>query len=70
MSMPSPEPDFSAYVDQTAALMGLSLPPESRVAVIRNVTMIYGVAQPVIAFELSPADDLSPVFSPDFPSHD
>jgi hypothetical protein len=69
-SMSTPEPNFSAYVDQTAALMGLSLSPESRTAVIRNITLLHSVAQPVMTVTLSPADDPSPVFSPDCPSHD
>ncbi len=56
------------YVDCSAALMGLSLSPESRAAVIRNVATLAAIAQPVLEFELTPVDEIAPVFIPTSPN--
>jgi hypothetical protein len=55
---PSPSPMFKteAYVDQTAALLGLTIPPELRSSVVENFDRIVAIARPVLDFELP--DDL------------
>ena len=52
------------YVDNSAQLMGLSLSPDSRAAVIRNAATLAAIAQPVLEFELTPVDEIAPVFTP------
>jgi hypothetical protein len=71
---PSPEPnsapsspppiDISVYVDQTAALMGLHLTPESRQGVIDNLERIRIIAQQVNDFPLPVALEAAPEFKP------
>jgi hypothetical protein len=48
----SPPFDAATYVDQTAALVGLTLPPPLRAGVIANFEHLYAIAQPVVEFTL------------------
>lgn len=50
--------DVQTYIDQTAALLGLYVPPEIRPSVVENFERIRAIAQPVLDFELP--DDLTP----------
>lgn len=50
--------DSPAYVEQTAALLGLKIPPEIRSSVVEQFDRIVAIAQPVLDFELP--DDLEP----------
>lgn len=50
--------DSPAYVEQTAALLGLEIPPEIRSSVVEQFDRIVAIAQPVLDFELP--DDLEP----------
>ncbi|MEO1095299.1 MAG: DUF4089 domain-containing protein [Cyanobacteria bacterium J06638_28] len=47
-----------AYVEQTAALLGLEIPPEIRSSVVEHFDRIVAIAQPVLDFELP--DNLEP----------
>lgn len=49
-----------AYVKQTAALLGLTLPPEMLPSVVENFEQVMAIAQPVLAFDLP--DDIEPAF--------
>jgi hypothetical protein len=54
----------AAYVDQAAPLMGLTLTPEQRDGVIRNLAVTLTVAQLVMEFPLPDDVDAAPVFHP------
>lgn len=59
--------DLSAivsYVDHAAPLVGLTLTPEQREGVIRNVATTFTVARLVMEFPLSDDVDAGPVFQP------
>ncbi|MEM0978912.1 MAG: DUF4089 domain-containing protein [Cyanobacteria bacterium P01_H01_bin.58] len=45
-----------AYVEQTAALLGLEIPSEIRSSVVEHFDRIVAIAQPILDFELP--DDL------------
>jgi hypothetical protein len=55
---------IAAYVDHAAPLMGLSLTPEQREGVIRNLAVTFTVAQLVMDFPLPDDVDAAPVFHP------
>lgn len=63
---PSPAPDLAAYVAATAALEGLTIPPDLQPAVTEQFRRIWAMAQPVLDFPLD--DDLAPapIFQADF----
>ena len=48
--------DITAYVEQTAKLLGLSIPPEQMPNVVENFARVQAIAQPVLEFPLP--DDL------------
>lgn len=58
-------PDLDRYIDTSAAMLGLTLTPESHTAVLRNLTSIHGIAQAVLSMDLPPSQELAPTFSPD-----
>ena len=62
--MPEETVDIALLVDQTAALIGLPLPPEYRSGVIENMERIAAVAQLVTEFPLPEAVEPSPIFEP------
>lgn len=59
-----PPPDYTAYVEQTAELLGLNLRDEYREGVIENFAQISAIAQPVMEFPLPPDTEIAPVFKP------
>lgn len=54
----------AAYVDHAAPLMGLTLTPEQREGVIRNLLTTFAVARLVMEFPLGDDVDAAPVFEP------
>lgn len=56
--------NVEAYVDQTAALLGLRIPPEIRASVIENFEQIVAIAQPVLDFEMPDSLEPAPTFEP------
>ncbi len=61
---PTQPEDLAAYVDQTARLLGLEIPPERRSSVVAHFEHVWQVAQPVLAFELPDDLESAPVFEP------
>jgi hypothetical protein len=56
--------DASVYVDQTAALLGLSIPAELHPGVTANFEHIRKIAQPVIEFSLAETIESATTFDP------
>jgi len=56
--------DHGSYIDSTAALLGLPIPPEYRDGVLRYFGIAAGMAALVMAHPLTPADEPAPVFEP------
>ncbi len=52
------------FVDQTALMVGLPIPPENRQAVIDNFERIAAIAQLVLDFPLHEDIEIAPVFQP------
>ncbi|MDJ0707484.1 MAG: DUF4089 domain-containing protein [Leptolyngbyaceae cyanobacterium MO_188.B28] len=57
---------FSAevYVQQTAQLLNLSIPPEQMAGVVENFERIQAIAQPVLEFPLPDTLEAAPRFEP------
>jgi len=53
---------IEAYVDHAASLVGLTLTPEQRDGVVRNLATTFAVAQLVLDFPLPDDVDAAPVF--------
>ena len=53
---------IEAYVDHVAPLMGLTLTPEQRDGVVKNLATTFAVAQLVLEFPLPDDVDAAPVF--------
>ncbi|MDX2097977.1 MAG: DUF4089 domain-containing protein [Leptolyngbyaceae cyanobacterium bins.59] len=62
--MTNPSPEVTAYVDQAAILMDLSLHPEHRPGVITNFERIQTIAALVNDFPLPDDLEPAPVFEP------
>ncbi|MEL6382909.1 MAG: DUF4089 domain-containing protein [Cyanobacteria bacterium J06626_18] len=56
--------DLETYVDQTASLLGLTIPPEIRPSVLENFERVIAIAQPVLDFELPDSLESAPTFEP------
>jgi hypothetical protein len=56
--------DWAAYVDSTAAAIGLAIDPAYRAGVIANLERIAQVAQVVNAIELADTDEAAGVYRP------
>lgn len=56
--------DWAAYVDATAASIGLAIDPASREAVTSNLERMAQVAQLVNALHLCDTDEAAGVFTP------
>ena len=56
--------DAATYVDQAAALVGLSLPASLRAGVIANFEHIQQIAQPVMEFSLPITVESAATFEP------
>jgi hypothetical protein len=55
---------IAAYVDQAAALLGLTLAPEHRPGVVASLTLLGEIAGPLLDFPLPETLDAAPVFEP------
>ena len=57
---------FSAevYVQQTAQLLNLSIPPDQIASVVENFERIQAIAQPVLEFSLPDHLEAAPRFEP------
>ena len=56
--------DAATYVQQTAQLLNLSIPPEHMASVVENFERIQAVAQPVLDFPLPDTLEAAPRFEP------
>ncbi|ESA35595.1 hypothetical protein N836_11390 [Leptolyngbya sp. Heron Island J] len=61
---PISSPDISAYVQHTALLLGLSIPPEQMASVVENFKQVQAIAQPVLEFPLPDDLEAAPRFEP------
>jgi hypothetical protein len=60
----SPPPGvWEAYVDRTAAALGLPLAAAHRPGVVQNLTRSATIAEPLLAFSLPPEVEPAPVFT-------
>jgi hypothetical protein len=51
-------------VEQTADLLGLTLPDEYKDSVVENFSQLSAIAQQVMEFPLPPHTEIAPVFKP------
>lgn len=56
--------DAAAYVQQSAQLLNLSIPPEQMASVVENFERIQAIAQPVLDFPLPDSLEAAPRFEP------
>jgi hypothetical protein len=56
--------DPERFVDEAAAAVGLSIPPDDRTAVVENFVRIAAMAQFVMAFPVADDIDSATVFRP------
>jgi hypothetical protein len=56
--------DPERFVDEAAAAIGLSIPPDDRAAVVENFVRIAAMAQFVMAFPVADDIDSATVFRP------
>jgi hypothetical protein len=64
LTAPAATAAWDAYVDQTAAALGLHLDPAHRPGVIMTLQRTAAVAAPLLAFALPDEAELAPVFEP------
>ena len=63
---PTPEPppfDAAAYLEATAPLVGIAIPPGDRAAVLANLEVLAAVAADLMAQPLDDELELGPVFT-------
>jgi hypothetical protein len=63
MTAPSPE-QVEQTVDALAAAVGMPIPPECRAGVLQNWTLMHGLAQTFVHFELPAETEPATVFRP------
>jgi len=56
--------DYTTYVEQAAAVVGLPIPPEYHQSVVENFERIAAIAQLVMEFPLDEDVEIAPVFEP------
>ncbi|MEM1253046.1 MAG: DUF4089 domain-containing protein [Cyanobacteria bacterium P01_H01_bin.21] len=56
--------DIAVYVEQTAKLLGLSIPAEQMASVVENFERVQAIAQPVLEFPLPDELEAAPRFEP------
>lgn len=56
--------DLERYAEQTAALIGLPIPPDCKPGVIANLERTAAIAQLVLEFPLLPEAESAAVFVP------
>jgi hypothetical protein len=61
---PAAMPSLDAYVDQAAALLGLTLAAAHHPGVIAQMAVLSGIAAPLLEFALSPDIEPAPVYAP------
>ncbi|GAB4145160.1 MAG: hypothetical protein Fur0046_22750 [Cyanobacteria bacterium J069] len=61
---PLPPADLDRYAEQTAALIGLPIPPDCKPGVVANLARTAAIAQLVLDFPLPPEVEAAPVFVP------
>lgn len=64
LTAPESAANWDAYVDQSAAAVGLRLDPAHRPGVIMSLQRTAAVAAPLLAFSLPADAELAPVFTP------
>lgn len=64
LTAPASAASWDAYVDQSAAALGLPLDPAHRAGVVQSLQRTAAVAAPLFAFALPSEPDLAPVFTP------
>jgi hypothetical protein len=62
---PSSASPWHSYVEHTAALLGLKIPPEIQPGVTENFERLVAIAEPVMNFDLAVTDEPAPVFIPE-----
>lgn len=62
---PSSASPWHSYVEHTAALLGLKIPPELQPGVTTNFERLAAIAAPVMDFDLAVADEPAPIFNPE-----
>jgi hypothetical protein len=65
---PKSSPDYTDYVNQTAALLGLTIPDAIHGGVVTQFERLVAIAQPVLTFELADTVEPAPTFDP-LPPH-
>jgi hypothetical protein len=61
---PPAQSSIASYVDQAAALLGLTLAEAQRTGVIASMVVLAGVAAPLLEFPLAPDTEPAPVYEP------
>lgn len=56
--------DADIYVQQTARLLNLPIPPAQMASVVKNFELVQAIAQPVLDFSLPDALEAAPRFEP------
>jgi hypothetical protein len=56
--------EVQTYVEQTAKLLGLSLPAAVEPQVVENFVRLMAIARPVLEFELPDTIEPAPTFEP------
>ena len=56
--------EVQTYVEQTAKLLGLSLPAAIEPQVVENFVRVMAIARPVMEFELPDTIEPAPTFEP------
>ncbi len=64
LAAPETPAAWEAYVDQSAAALGLRIDPAHRPGVVANLQRTAAVAAPLLAFALPDAAEPAPVFTP------
>jgi hypothetical protein len=64
LTAPASPASWDAYVDQSAAALGLPLDPAHRPGVILSLQRTSAIAAPLLAFPLPGEPDLAPTFAP------
>ncbi len=64
LTAPESPTAWDAYVDQTAAAIGLPLNAAHRLGVIQSLQRTAAIAAPLLAFEIPAEPDIAPIFTP------
>ena len=64
LPQPNTPADLETYVQQTARLLGLSIPPEQMASVVENFAQVQRIAESVLEFPLPDSLEATPRFEP------